>query len=180
MRVIAGCYKGRKLKAPKGMATRPTSDRVKEAVFNTLAPVLTDCKSFLDLFAGTGAVGIEALSRGVEECIFVENRFAALKVLKDNVKFCTDQKYEILKMDVLDALDKLEQNKFQIVFMDPPYNYQQLSAVIMKTGSVVSKGGIVVVETSSKKELPQEIGPLLVKKRAVYGDTKVSYFKKIL
>ena len=178
MRVISGAYKGRRLKAPKGMRTRPTTDRVKEAIFNTLVPALQNCHSFLDLFAGSGAIGIEALSRGVGRCIFVENWPGALKILRENTKIISGQEVIILPIDVEYAIEKLRQERFEIIFMDPPYRLENLIPLLNKVESIVQPDGIVVLETSFKNHHLQDSTNLTCIKSSRYGDTNVLYFKQ--
>ncbi|MBZ4687160.1 MAG: rRNA (guanine966-N2)-methyltransferase [Clostridia bacterium] len=179
MRVISGEYKGRRLKAPKGIRTRPTTDRVKEAIFNTLAPILKNCHSFLDLFAGSGAIGIEALSRGVNRCIFVENWSGALKILRENLKICSNKEIIIYPIDVNSALEKIQNERFDIIFMDPPYNMPNIIPLLKKIDTVVQPDGIVVLEASTKNDYPQSIENLTCIKTSRYGDTQVLYFKKV-
>ena len=123
MRVIAGSARSLKLKTLEGIDTRPTTDRIKETLFNMIAPYLYDCE-FLDLFAGSGGIGIEALSRGAKEAVFVEKNPKAMECIKENLKFTRLEKKGItLTKDVLNALYQLEGDKvFDYIFMDPPYD----------------------------------------------------------
>ena len=123
MRVIAGSARRLLLKTPKGLETRPTSDQIKETLFNILMPYLYDA-NFLDLFSGSGGIGIEALSRGCKSAVFVENSKAALKCIEDNIKNTHFEELStVYPMDVFSALNQLElKTVFDVVFMDPPYN----------------------------------------------------------
>ena len=124
MRVIAGKAKRINLVTPEGLDTRPTTDRIKETLFNMINQDLYDC-NFLDLFSGSGGIGIEALSRGAKFCYFVENNNNAIKCIKENLsKTHFEQQGHILTQDVFNALTKLNSNNevFDIIFMDPPYN----------------------------------------------------------
>lgn len=177
LRVIAGIYRGRKLAAPPGEKTRPTSGKVREAVFNIVAPHLPSCDSFLDLFAGSGAVGIEALSRSINRCVFVENSSQALKALKKNLEFCAEKEFEILPVDVYSALQKLKTRKFDIIYIDPPYDIENLLAIAEKAGGMLSEAGIMVIELTAKKSFPVNIGCLFNYKATVYGNTKVLFYK---
>ena len=123
MRVIAGSARSLRLKTLDGMDTRPTTDRIKETLFNMIGPSMFDCV-FLDLFAGSGGIGIEALSRGAREAVFVENNPKAMMCVKDNLKFTKlEGKAVTLTTDVMNALYKLEGEKvFDYIFLDPPYD----------------------------------------------------------
>ena len=123
MRVIAGSARSLKLKTLEGIETRPTTDRIKETLFNMIRPQMYDC-IFLDLFAGSGGIGIEALSRGAKEAVFVEKNPKAMECVKENLKFTRLEKKGLtLTKDVMNALYQLEGEKvFYFVFMDPQYN----------------------------------------------------------
>ena len=123
MRVISGSARGHKLKAPEGLTTRPTTDRIKESLFNIIAGDLYQCK-FLDLFSGSGAMGIEALSRGADKAVFVDKDRKSISIINDNLKATRlDNKAQVLNCDVSTAVSKLKSlnEKFDIIFMDPPY-----------------------------------------------------------
>lgn len=151
MRVIAGSAKSLKLKTLDTMDTRPTQDRTKETLFNVLSPYLADCR-FIDLFSGSGGIGIEALSRGARSCIFVEQNPAAISCILENLKFTklTDRA-EVLKGDVLTILRQIPDDKpYDVIFMDPPYNKElekQVLTYISKT-KMVDEYTIIVVEAS--------------------------------
>ena len=134
MRVIAGAAKGHNLQTIEGLATRPTTDRIKETLFNIIAFDLPEC-SFLDLFAGSGGIGIEALSRGASEAVFVDASAECQAVITDNLKHTKLQdRAKLMKTDVLSALDKLaaEGKSFDIIFMDPPYESELYGPVLQK------------------------------------------------
>ncbi|SFR90985.1 16S rRNA (guanine(966)-N(2))-methyltransferase RsmD [Anaeromicropila populeti] len=152
MRVIAGLAKRIPLITPVGLDTRPTTDRTKETLFNMLQPYIVDC-NFLDLFSGSGAIGIEALSRGAEEAVFVENGQEALNCIRTNLtKTKLMDKGRILNLDVLSALIKLEHQggKFDIVFMDPPYLKGEEEKVLtyLKDSCLIDKNTLIVVEAA--------------------------------
>lgn len=155
MRVIAGSARRLLLKTPKGMTTRPTSDQIKETLFNMLMPYLGDI-DFLDLFSGSGGIGIEALSRGASKCVFVENNRDAIKCIKENLQntHFTD-KAQICEMDVLSALGRLEgKQTFDIIFMDPPYNNEYEEAVLryLSRSGLIHDDTLIVVEASSETD----------------------------
>ncbi len=151
MRVIAGSAKSLKLKTLDTMDTRPTQDRTKETLFNVLSPYLADCR-FMDLFSGSGGIGIEALSRGARSCIFVEQNPSAISCILDNLKFTKlADRAEVLKGDVLNILRQIPDDKpYDVIFMDPPYNKElekQALTYISKT-KMVDEYTIIVVEAS--------------------------------
>lgn len=152
MRVIAGKAKRIPLIAPEGLGTRPTQDRTKETLFNMLQPYLADC-NFLDLFSGSGAIGIEALSRGAKEAVFIEDGKEACDCIQKNLmKTKLESAATLMKMDVLEALSRLEQNQkvFDCIFMDPPYRKELEKHVLMKLScsKLITKDTMIVVEAS--------------------------------
>ncbi len=151
MRVIAGTARSLPLKAVEGNNTRPTTDRIKETLFNMLMPYLYEC-SFLDLFCGSGAIGIEALSRGAKESIFVDNHRKAVACTQDNLKFTkfTDRA-RVYGADVLGILPQLEgHGPFDVIFMDPPYDNELELQVLnyLSNSSLVNEDTLIVVEAS--------------------------------
>ena len=139
MRVIAGSAKRIQLKTPDGMKTRPTTDRIKETLFNMLQSELCDC-DFLDLFSGSGAIGIEALSRGAKEAVFIEQNDKAITCIKENLQNTGLKKNaQVYKADVFSGLRQLETKKniFDIVFMDPPYRQELEKKVLMQLSNSV-------------------------------------------
>lgn len=157
MRVIAGTARRLPLKTIEGKDTRPTTDRIKETLFNILQPELLDCR-FLDLFAGSGAIGIEALSRGAEFGVFVENNRKAAACISDNLEFTKlKDRAQLLTMDVTAALARLKgQEPFQFVFMDPPYGkeleFQALRA--LKDVPFVDEDTVIILETDKENVYP--------------------------
>lgn len=156
MRVIAGSKRRLLLKTPKGLDTRPTGDQIKETLFNMLMPYLYDAV-FLDLFSGSGAIGIEALSRGAKTCVFVENSKAAISCIEDNINTTRlNDVSKILKTDVFAALSQLEGKYiFDIVFMDPPYNngYEHSVLERLKDSSLVNNETIIIAEASKNTDM---------------------------
>jgi 16S rRNA (guanine966-N2)-methyltransferase len=150
MRVIAGRARSLPLKTPDGMDTRPTTDRIKETLFNMLMPYLPDAV-FLDLFSGSGGIGIEALSRGARHAYFVENNKNALACIVDNLNFThlADQA-TVVRQDVLSALGSIHEQHVDVIFMDPPYHqdYEKQVLQLLKTMPYVTKDTLIVVEAS--------------------------------
>lgn len=153
MRVIAGTARHLPLKTIETMDTRPTTDRVKETLFNMLNPYLPGCR-FLDLFAGSGAIGIEALSRGASQAVFVENSESALSCIRHNLSFThLDDRAEVMPGDVLTVirrLDRLEVPPFDIIFMDPPYRKEWENRVLQALGetSLIHEDTLILVEAA--------------------------------
>ena len=148
MRVITGKARGRRLREPKGMDIRPTTDMVKEAVFNILQFELEGAR-VLDLFAGTGQLGIEALSRGAAEAVFVDGSSAAVKIVRENLKLCGFEA-RVLQGDAIDYLPSL--GRFDVVFLDPPYDSGLLEKAleVIENVDLLSNGGIIVCESRSE------------------------------
>lgn len=181
MRVIAGTARRLQLKTPEGMDTRPTTDRIKETLFNMLAPNLYDCH-FLDLFAGSGGIGIEALSRGAAEAVFVDNSAKAAACIKENLKFTRlEENASFLRMDVLSALSRLDGEKsFDYIFMDPPYGKEIERKVLeyLIHSDLLSEDGTVIVEASKETSFDyvQELGWDIVKEK-IYKTNKHVFLK---
>lgn len=154
MRVIAGKARRLNLKTPQGYDTRPTTDKIKETLFNIINPYLAD-SDFLDLFSGSGAIGIEALSRGAKYAAFVEDDRAALECIKSNLKFTKlDSQAEIYSLRALEAIRALEikGKVFDVVFMDPPYdsNLEQEILLALQHSNIIYCDSIIIVETSKQ------------------------------
>jgi len=151
MRIIAGTARSLPLKTIEGLETRPTSDKIKETLFNMLQPELPGCY-FLDLFAGSGQIGLEALSRGAEYAVFVENSKKAAKCIEDNISFTRfDKVYKLYQADVRSALSMMEgKYRFDIIFMDPPYNHGLEKEVLayLADSSLVKEDAIIITEAS--------------------------------
>ncbi len=178
MRVITGLARGKRLVTPEGRdITRPTGDKVKEAMFSAIQFYI-ECAEVLDLFAGSGQLGIEALSRGAKSCVFVDSAKAAQKCIAENLKNCgfTD----IAKVKTGDALMYLSSafERFDIAFLDPPYAAEQLPVVLPALSKIMNPGGIVLCETAKTVDLPEEAGGLVKAKEYRYGSTKVLLYKK--
>ncbi|MBI3610860.1 MAG: 16S rRNA (guanine(966)-N(2))-methyltransferase RsmD [Nitrospirae bacterium] len=179
MRVIAGEAKGRRLKSPRGAETRPTSDKVKEAIFSILGNRVVDAR-VLDLFAGTGAIGIEALSRGAARVDFVESDKATADILAQNLAACGFQvRAESHRTDAFKFLKQIRQ-PYDLVFADPPYHTWQLKKLLpaLGQGDIITPDGVLVVEHFRKASIPNEIGPLEAVKSYYYGDTVLTLYRK--
>lgn len=170
MRVIAGTARRLQLKTLDGMDTRPTTDRIKETLFNMLTPYIYD-SLFLDLFAGSGGIGIEALSRGAKGAVFVENNPKAMMCVKENLKHTKlDQRAMTLSTDVMTALYKLEgEKKFDYIYMDPPYNQEFEKRVLeyLSGSELLAEDGIIIVEASkeTKFDYVEDLGFSIIKSK---------------
>ncbi|NLJ40988.1 MAG: 16S rRNA (guanine(966)-N(2))-methyltransferase RsmD [Clostridiales bacterium] len=182
MRIIAGRSKGRILKSVKGRNTRPTSDKVKESVFNIIQDRLQE-SVVLDLFAGTGNLGLEALSRGAEKVVFVDKNGEAIKTVKENcIALGYKGQSEIIRNDVLRYLPELKRlgMVFDIIFMDPPYHIGLGEKVLssIEDLNILDGTGIVVAEHDAKVILPHRQAGLLRYDQRRYGGTMVSFYRK--
>jgi 16S rRNA (guanine966-N2)-methyltransferase len=171
MRVVAGEYGSRRLKAPPGIDTRPTADRVREALFSILGPV--DALTVLDLYAGSGALGIEALSRGAAAAVFVESDRTAADVIEENLTALGADNGEVVRRDVLAWLRSAEAHAFDLVFCDPPYDAaarigQSLTELLPR---VTAPQALIVTESSKRNPLVIDLP--LIDERA-YGDTRIA------
>lgn len=177
MRVITGLARGRKLETLYGEdITRPTTESVKEALFSMIQFELED-KKVLDLFAGSGQLGIEALSRGARHCTFLENNREALKIIENNVSHCGfDSKSNIIFADATAYL--LRKENFDIAFLDPPYNKGLIEKCLPLLFRLMSDDGIVVCETSAAENLPENIDGWYADRVRRYGKTKLTLYRK--
>lgn len=181
MRVISGNNRGMNLLAPEGMGTRPTTDRIKETLFNMIAFDVPDC-NFLDLFAGSGQMGIEALSRGASKAVFVEKDKKAIACIEANIsKARLDDQAELLKMDVFSALNSLNNHEpFDFVFMDPPYN-QDLEKQVLKqllNKPYITEDTLIIVEASLETSLDDLDSGYILTKEKIYKSNKHIFIKK--
>jgi len=186
MRIVAGKYRSRILKSLKGNALRPTSDRLRETLFNVLGPNVSGSR-FLDIFAGTGAVGIEAVSRGAIEVVFIENHIPAATLIRRNLASLDIQNgAKVLPLDALRALEKLASchkptdSPFDFVFVDPPYaEKDQYDRVLGFLGSApfLGTGSLVIAEHRRTFELPRRIGRLQQTRILRQGDAALSFFE---
>jgi 16S rRNA (guanine966-N2)-methyltransferase len=174
MRIVAGSRKGARIFAPRGLDTRPTGDRVREAVFNLVGPV--DGATVLDLYAGSGAMGLEALSRGAENAVFVESDREACRTIKRNLDKLGLDSAQVACSDVLRFLVS-ESRRFDLILVDPPYDVVESVAVRLAVylPAVLAENGLVALESSSRDE--PELPPLEIRTSRRYGSARVTLFE---
>lgn len=182
MRIIAGIARGTRLKMVPGKHVRPTADRVKESLFQVIGPFF-DGGWVLDLFAGTGALGLEALSRGAERAIFIDQSRISLDTVLSNVEATgMKDRVEIYRRDARAACRVLSKRglRFRLIFLDPPYHENLLLPVLTLIGGsdLLTEDGIVAAEYPSRESLPKRIGALVETRRLTYGDTTISLFQR--
>lgn len=181
MRVVAGNYKGRRLKAVNGMKTRPTTDKVKESMFNIIGPYF-DGGHVLDVFAGSGALGIEAVSRGADHAILIDRSYKAIKTINENVALTKEpQRFSVVKGDSFKIINSLaeKQEKFSYVFFDPPYREQKIVKMIQTLVKLqlLAKNAVIVCETDQNAHLPVELADFDLLKQVDYGITELTYYE---
>lgn len=180
VRVIAGTAKGHKLKSLEGRSARPTADRVKESLFNILMPV-TAGAIFLDLFAGTGSVGIEALSRGARAATFVDENQCCIEIIKDNLAHTKlAGNADVIRGNAFDAIQMMASKgcKYDIIFIDPPYGVgipDRILGDISRLG-ILNENGIIIVEKSRKDNIGRQFGNIILKDVRRYGDTELVFY----
>lgn len=177
MRIIAGDYKGRRLYSPQDDRIRPTTDKVKEALFSILSNHIYDA-AVLDLFAGTGGLGLEALSRGARHCWFCDNSRDSIKLLRENIRYCrAEEKATVLTGDFRKILQNLELSA-DLILLDPPYGRNLLPEcfeLIGENGSL-AEGGIIVAEHRREEILPDKLGGVEKIKERKYGTVVLSIY----
>ncbi|MDP4097591.1 16S rRNA (guanine(966)-N(2))-methyltransferase RsmD [Paenibacillus sp. P96] len=181
MRVVSGSAKGRPLKAVPGTGTRPTTDKVKEALFSMIGPYF-DGGATLDLFAGSGGLGIEALSRGMDRAVFIDMEPKAIEVIRENLrKTGLDSQAEVFRNDAGRALKALAKRGtvFDAVFLDPPYRMKHGDELMnrMDELGLLQDGAVVILEYESGYSYPERFGSFNQIRKAVYGETAVSIFR---
>lgn len=181
MRVIAGKAKGKRLNAPRGMKTRPITDMIKEALFNVLGPGIYEA-AFLDLFAGSGSVGIEALSRGARSVFFVDNDRAAVGVILENIKSCGfSEGFQIYTLDVFQALRVLARNavQFDYIYVDPPFTQESIFGKIMialGSATLLAPGGLLILRTQRRMIMLDRYENLSRTRITQYGESVLHYY----
>lgn len=180
MRVISGQAKGRPLKAVPGQTTRPTTDKVKEALFSMIGPYF-DGENVLDLFAGTGGLGIEALSRGAGRCVFIDANPRSVDIVKRNLEATgmTDRA-EVFRNDARKAIKLLEKReiRFDLIFLDPPYVMKDCDELLtdLAARGLIAEDAIAVVEHTSDFKYEDRIGAFALRRHATYGETALSIY----
>ena len=177
MKIVSGTYGGRPLKTLEGKTTRPTSDKVRGAMFNMIGPYF-DGGRVLDLYAGSGGLSIEAVSRGMEQAVLVEKDRRAQGIIASNIQMTKEShKFQLLKMEAHQALNKL-QGTFDLIFLDPPYAKEQIVADIeaLAERGLLGEEVMVVCETDKAVDLPEEIACLGIWKEKIYGISKVTVY----
>lgn len=177
MKIVSGTYGGRPLKTLEGKTTRPTSDKVRGAMFNMIGPYF-DGGRVLDLYAGSGGLSIEAVSRGMEQAVLVEKDRRAQGIIASNIQMTQEShKFQLLKMEAHQALGQL-QGTFDLVFLDPPYAKEQIVADIetLAERDLLGEEVMVVCETDKAVDLPEEIACLGIWKEKIYGISKVTVY----
>ncbi len=181
MRVIAGTARSLPLKTPEGQDTRPTTDRIKETLFNMLQPYLPDCV-FVDLFSGSGQIGIEALSRGAKHAYFVENGAKAYTCIQQNIKFTGfEERATLLRQDAMGALTAVREKEVDVIFMDPPYGMGLEEKVLdaLKGTGYVTEDTLIVAEAALERDFSfvRELGYQVMKEKN-YKTNKHVFIKK--
>lgn len=178
MRIISGEFRGFKLESPKDNAIRPTTDRIKEDLFNIINPFISD-SVFLDLFSGTGAIGIEAVSRGCKKAVMVDNDKTSIGLIKKNSsKIKSPEKIEIICSNAEKFLLSTR-DKYDIIFMDPPYKYENIGKIIdiIEKRDIINNNGIMIVEQGIDSVMEEKIGFFTLYKTKKYASTKMYYYK---
>ncbi|MFH1127874.1 MAG: 16S rRNA (guanine(966)-N(2))-methyltransferase RsmD [Candidatus Omnitrophota bacterium] len=178
MRIISGKYKGKAIFMPKGI--RPTQNKVRKAVFDILGDI--EGISFLELFAGTGAVGFEAKSRGVKELVLVENNRECIQAIKKSLAALKLFDCSLLTLEAEKCLEilKKHQKSFDVIFLDPPYCKDMVKKILQTIGAcdILANNGLLVVQHYKKDDLPDTQGGLILCKHSHYGDTELTFYRR--
>ena len=180
MRIITGSARGKRLQTPAGLHTRPTTDRVKESVFNIIQWDL-EGRKVLDLFGGSGQLGLESLSRGAASCVIVDGDRNAQKAIEANIKNCGFEKNcQLIKGDSFQFLQRQKKDSYHVIFLDPPYGGELLNRAIADICriDILTENGIMVCESAAKDVLQPVTAPYRVVKRYNYGNTAVTIITK--
>ncbi|GMW01425.1 MAG: methyltransferase [Candidatus Hydrogenedentota bacterium] len=180
LRIIAGEWKGLRLEIPKGPNVRPTLDRVRESSFNILGQSLTGLH-FADLFAGTGANGIEALSRHAASCVFVDSDLRCIDTIKRNLAHTkVHNRARLMRLKLPAGLEVLSKNAgpFDVIYADPPFDFSNYSELLkgVSTFALLSSGGRVIIEHDAHVTMPSQAGELTLNRETTYGKTRLSFF----
>lgn len=180
MRIITGSARGKRLQTPSGLHTRPTTDRVKESVFNIVQWDL-EGRKVLDLFGGSGQLGLESLSRGAASCVIVDGDRNAQKAIEANIKNCGFERIcQLIKGDSFQFLQHQKKDSYHVIFLDPPYGGELLNRAIAEICriDILTENGIMVCESSAEDQLQPVSAPYRVVKRYQYGHTAVTIITK--
>jgi 16S rRNA (guanine966-N2)-methyltransferase len=178
MRVIAGALKGRRLSAPTWEGLRPTSDRLRETLFNVLAPRV-DGARVLDAYAGTGAVGIEALSRGASHVTFVDDDPRAVRLVTSNLERCgVKDRHAIIRARLADAVRRLQGTHFDVIFLDPPYGPDGLSEALDAAARLADEETVTIAEHARRDAAPASAGSLVLVRELTSGDSALAFYRR--
>ncbi|RJP95670.1 MAG: 16S rRNA (guanine(966)-N(2))-methyltransferase RsmD [Desulfobacteraceae bacterium] len=182
MRIISGDFKGKKLASLRGTATRPTADRVRESIFNIRAAEIQN-SAVLDLFAGTGALGLEALSRGAASAVFIDSEIPAVKTIQKNIDNCrVNNRARVIRWDIRRNLNCLSPAipVFDLVFMDPPYNANFMTVTLthLSKQGVLKHNASIIVEHASMEPIVSGIAGFELTDQRIYGKTVVSFLRR--
>lgn len=180
MRIVAGTFRSRIIEAVPGNDTRPTADKIKESVFNRIGPYF-DGGRVLDLFGGSGNIGFEALSRGMDEAVFADHSRIAVKVMEKNAKTLgVSDRCRILPMDYQRALSVLHADKFDLIYLDPPYQHKQLDSILeyLCTNDMIADHGMVVCECLPEEILKEDYTVLTKKNDVILGITRIAIYER--
>ena len=178
MRVIAGFHRSRLLVEVKGKNTREIKDRVKEAIFNSIGPYFSN-EIILDLFAGSGSMGIEGISRGADKVVFIDNNYQAIKTIKHNIaSLKIEDESKVINTSYLDYLYKTE-DKFDYIFLDPPYDMEEINKIIsiISERKILKDYGVIVCLYEKSNSIKEEISGIIEYKQKTIGITKISFMK---
>lgn len=178
MRIVAGRFRGRRLESPDSRRIRPTSDRVREALFSIIASRVGGA-TVLDLFAGTGALGLEALSRGAAQAVFVDQSAEAVRIIRANIqRLGVEDQAAVLQGAVSRVVGRLAGKGalFDLIFMDPPYGKGDIAATLPLLSGLAHPEAMLMVEHSVKEDLPDSSGPWILMEDRFYGDTAISFY----
>jgi 16S rRNA (guanine(966)-N(2))-methyltransferase RsmD len=180
MRIIAGTLKGRRLRPPDWEGLRPTSDKLRETLFNVLGPGIHG-RRVLDGYAGTGAVGIEALSRGAAHVTFVESDRRATDLIAANLARCgVTDRYAIIPVEFARAKRRMEAARFDIIFLDPPYGEAELSKALSTVADLAAPDARVIIEHARRDKAPAQAGRLVQTRDLVAGDSALAFYRVLL
>jgi 16S rRNA (guanine(966)-N(2))-methyltransferase RsmD len=183
MRIIAGKYRSRLIRIPRNAEVRPTKDRIREALFDIIKGEVGGAE-VLDLFAGSGALGIEAISRGAKSAIFVDDKRECIKTIEENLKALgiPDDNFNIIKMDYVKAIDNLvnDGKKFDIIFLDPPYYGEAAKKCLIKLSErdILKPLCVIIAEHHKRDILPKEMGSITSYRSVCYGDICLTFYKE--